>query len=140
MYSIEDIYNQALEDEHSIHIKKTHGYSVLNYGVKVQKFPSKTEILNCGRNGDYFQECTENEYEIFFNYGWREGSIRLSILNCKRKLDLVEERIRKEVNTRKNDKHIKKLKSTRENLLLKYTQRNKQLNKIKSNGKKEKHF
>ena len=51
---------------------------------------------------------------------------------------MIEEKIRNEVNTRKNDKHIQKLKTTRENLIIKYSNRQKQLNKIKLN--EEKHF
>ena len=62
------------------------------------------------------------------------------MMNYKRKLDIIEWKIKEEVNTRKNDKHIKKLKSTRETLLVKYTKRIKQLNKIKSNGKEEEHL
>ena len=62
------------------------------------------------------------------------------MMNYKRKLDLIEEKIKMEVNTRKNNKHIKKLKSSRENLLIKYSKRITQLNKIKSNGQKEKYF
>lgn len=139
MYSLEDIFDQAIEDNYSRIIDKPLGKSVLNYGAKIQKFPSKTEILNCGRSGDYFQECNQEEYDLFYRFGWKEGSLRLSMLNCKRKLNLIEQRIKKEVNTRKNDKHIQKLKTTRENLLIKYSKRNKQLNLI-TNGKKEKHF
>ncbi len=139
MYNIEDIYIQAFNDSNSLKIEKPNVKSVLNYGVKIQKFNSKTEILNCSRSGDYFQECNEEEYNLFFKYGWREGSLRLSLMNYKRKLEVVEENIKKEVNTRKNDKHIQKLKTTRENLLLKYSNRNKQLNQI-TNGKKEKHL
>ncbi len=45
MYSLEEIFNQALEDHHSRTITKPLGMSVLNYGAKIQKFPSKTEIL-----------------------------------------------------------------------------------------------
>ena len=139
MYNVEDIYIQAFNDSNSLKIEKPNVKSVLNYGVKIQKFNSKTEILNCSRSGDYFQECNEEEYNLFFKYGWREGSLRLSLMNYKRKLEVVEENIKKEVNTRKNDKHIQKLKTTRENLLLKYSNRNKQLNQI-TNGKKEKHL
>ena len=128
MYSIEEVYQQALED--------SEGYNslnkgVINYGVKIQQFPSKTEILNCSRNGDYFQECNVEEYELFFIHGWKKGGLRLSMMNCKRKLDMIEDNIRNEVNTRKNDKHIQKLKITRENLLIKYSKRKQQLNKIK---------
>ena len=54
----------------------------------------------------------------------------LSILNCKRKLNLVEYKMRMEVNTRKNDKHIQKLKNSRDKLLIKYSKQQKKLNKI----------
>tara|TARA_R100000935_G_C2745602_1_gene127682 strand:+ start:219 stop:635 length:417 start_codon:yes stop_codon:yes gene_type:complete len=138
MNSIEDIYNQAINHRGSLKIPMKTGDSVINYGVKIQKFLSKTEILNCGRNGDYFQECSNDEYQLFFIHGWIKGGLRLSMMNYKRKLDLIETKIRNESNTRKNDKHIKKLKSNRENLLIKYSKRQKQLNKIKSN--EEKHF
>ena len=136
MYKIDEVFNQAMEDFRSI---KPTDFSAINNGVKIQKFPSKTEILNCGRSGDYFQECNKEEYRLFFKHGWREGGIRLSMLNCKRKLGMIEEKIRTEVNTRKNDKHIQKLKVSREKLLLKYSNRMQQLNKI-TNGKKEKHL
>lgn len=128
MYSIEDIYQQALHDNSGYH--SLNG-SVINYGVKIQKFPSKTEILNCSRNGDYFQECNDEEYQLFFIHGWIKGGLRLSMMNYKRKLDMIEYKIRNEVNSRKNDKHIQKLKSSRENLLIKYSNRQKQLNQIK---------
>tara|TARA_R110000765_G_scaffold45059_1_gene93190 strand:+ start:169 stop:582 length:414 start_codon:yes stop_codon:yes gene_type:complete len=134
MYSIEDIYSQAITDNHSIQQEKTLGFSVINYGVKIQQFNSKTEILNCGRSGDYFQECNEEEYLLFFIHGWRKGGIRLSMMNCKRKLDMIEEKIKMEINTRKNDKHIQRLKTSRENLLIKYSKRNQQLKQI-TNGK-----
>jgi len=137
MYSIEQIFTQALEDPSAYNIDDS---SIVNYGVKIQKFFSKTEILNCSRNGNYFQECNEEEYELFFIHGWKLGAMKLSMMNYKRKLDIIEWKIKEEVNTRKNDKHIKKLKSSRENLLIKYSKRITQLNKIKSNGQKEKHF
>jgi len=136
MYSLEDIFNQSKEDIHSM---KPTINSAINNGVKIQKFPSKIEILNCGRSGDFFQECNNEEYDLFYKHGWKEGSVRLSMMNYKRKLNIIESRIRDEVNTRKNDKHIKKLKTSRESLLVKYSNRIKQLNRIK-NGKKEKHL
>lgn len=136
MYNVDQVFEQALNDVNAI---SPNEHSRVNYGVKIQKFPSKTEILNCGRSGDYFQECSKEEYKFFFKYGWREGGIRLSMSNCKIKLDLIENKIRSEVNTRKNDKHIQKLKNSREKLLNKYSKRNKQLNRIK-NGKKTKHL
>ena len=137
MYNIEDIYSQALKDSSGYHSLTG---SIINNGVKIQKFESKTEILNCSKSGDYYQECNDDEYQLFYIYGWHIGGLRLSMMNYKRKLDLIEYKIRSEVNTRKNDKHIKKLKVSRENLLIKYSKRIKQLNKIKSNGEKKEHL
>ena len=121
MYSLEDIYLQAFKDEAALIKPLDYGISIVNNGVKLQKFPSKTEILNCSKSGDYYQELTEDEYTMFFIYGWNEGGVRLSLMNYKKKLDMIEERMRIEINTRKNDKHIKKLKATRESLLIKYS-------------------
>ena len=90
MLNINEIYKQALKDSLAIKIPKPFGYSVINYGVKIQKFESKTEILN-----------------------------------------MIESNIRNESNTRKNDKHIQKLKTIRENLLVSYSKRKQQLNKIR---------
>lgn len=137
MYSKEQIYKQATSDPRAIQTTMPNGEGVINNGVKIQKFPSKIEIINLSRGGDYFQECTQDEYNYFYRYGWSEGAIRLCVSNTKRKLNMIEEKIREEVNTRKNNKHIKWMKSRRDNLLIRYAERNKQLNKI-TNGKQNK--
>ena len=140
VFSIHDIYLQSLKDKNALHKVLPHGECIINRGAKLQKFNSKIEILNCSKNGDYFQECNEKEYDLFFKHGWTQGCMMLSISNCKRKLDLVEYKMRMEVNTRKNDKHIQRLKNSRDLLLIKYSKQQKKLNKIKSNGKKEQHI
>jgi hypothetical protein len=138
MYNIEDIYSQALEDSSGYH--SLNG-SVINNGVKIQKWSdTNIQIMNCGRSGDYYQECNKEDYGMFFIYGWKKGGLRLSMINYKIKLDIIEYKIRNEVNSRKNDKHIKKLKSSRENLLIKYSKRKQQLNKIQLNENNNKHL
>jgi len=74
MYSLDQLYNQALQKDPII-LKKELGTSLVSYGFKLQKFESKTEILNCARNGDYFQELNDNEYKLFQQYGWEKGCI-----------------------------------------------------------------
>jgi len=137
MYSKEQIYKQATSDPRAIVTMTVNGKSAINNGVKIHKFPSKIEIINLSRGGDYFQECTQHEYNYFYRYGWSEGAIRLCMSNTKRKLEMIEEKVREEVNTRKNNKHIQSMKARRENLLIKYAERNKQLNQI-TNGKQNK--
>ena len=47
--------------------------------------------------------------------------MQVSMGNCLHKLNIIENKIKTELNTRKNDKHIQNLKTRRENLLNKYT-------------------
>ena len=62
MFSKKDIFNQALKDE-TIYYHRNGGVSIINIGVKISKYPSKLEILNCSKNGDYYQELNNYEYK-----------------------------------------------------------------------------
>jgi len=135
MYSIEDIYSQALQDD-TLYMERNNNVSMINIGIKIQKFPSKTEILNCSKNGDYFQELTTDEYNTFFTYGWVIGCLKMAVNNCVRKLDMIQKNMQEEVNTRKNDKYIKNLKTKREFVMNKYSYHTKKLIKLNNkNGK-----
>jgi len=119
-FKIDDILKQALEDNKSIKNILPKGISVIGRGVKIQQFES-IEILNMGKGGDYFKECTPEEYNFFLVHGWKKGCMKISMSNCLHKLNIIEDKIKTELNTRKNDKHIQNLKTRRENLLNKYT-------------------
>ena len=123
-YSLEEIYEQAMNDNSSMHTTMSRGNAIINMGVKLQKFSSN---INCSKGGDYFKELSSAEYEIFYNEGWKIGCIKTAMNNCLYKLDLIESRMKIEVNTRKNDKHIQNLKSRRENILHKYSKHNNKL-------------
>jgi|TARA_R100000084_G_scaffold80568_1_gene37125 hypothetical protein len=136
MYSKEDIFNQIKADHSAIKSPMPHGEGYINLGIKVQKFGDTIEIINLARSGTYYVPCTTYEETYFFKYGYKEGAVRLCIANTKRKLKTVEEKIRGEVSTRRNNKHIMSLKARREGLLNKYAERKLQLNKI-TNGKEK---
>ena len=129
-YNLEEVMQQALEDQKTIKSILPKGVSVIGSGVKIQRFDDNIEILNMGKGGDYFKECSEEEYEYFYKHGWKSGNLLLSMSNCVHKLRIIEDRIKKELNTRKNDKHIQNLKSRREALLNKYAQMKQKLNQI----------
>ncbi|HAI17785.1 MAG TPA: hypothetical protein DCM10_07070, partial [Xanthomarina gelatinilytica] len=61
-------------------------------------------------------------------YGWVIGIHKMSLRNKKRKLNLIENKMRSEVNSRKNDKHIKSLKKYRKEILKEYIRITKKLN------------
>ncbi len=135
VFSLEDIYNQA-KQSNPIVIYKRYGESYISNGIKLQKFLSKTEILNCSKNGDYFQELTPEEYDIFFINGWEKSCLIMGKQNSIRKLKMIEQKMKEEVNSRKNDKFIKNLKTKREFVMNKYSYYTKKLtNYINKNGK-----
>ena len=136
MYSKQDIFNQIKSDTSAIKSPMPNGEGYINLGIKVQKFGDTIEIINLARGGDYYVPCNEEEEKYFFKYGFNEGALRLCIANTKRKLGMIEDKIRGEVTTRRNNKHIMSLKARREGLLNKYAERKLQLNKI-TNGKEE---
>ena len=134
MYNISDIYNQAKSDD-AMKIVRHDNISYINVGVKISKFPSKTEILNCSRNGDYFQEISTDEYNMFYNNGWEAGCVILAISNCVRKLKMIQQKMQEEVNSRKNDKFIKNLKTKREFVMKRYSYYTQKLIKLKNHDK-----
>jgi hypothetical protein len=126
------IFEDALKDRKAVETKTSKVHSVIANGIKIQKFSDRIEILNMGKGGDYFKECSIEEYDFFYEDGWLIGCYRVKINNCLHKLKIIEEKIKTEVNTRKNDKHIQNLKSRRESILQKYTINKNKLNQIKS--------
>jgi len=127
-FTKKDILHQALEDQKCIKSIMPKGVSVIGRGVKIQEFDDKLEILNMGKGGDYFKECTPEEYDFFYQQGWKKGAMLVSSNNCLFKLNIIEKRIKTELNTRKNDKHIQNLKNRREVLLNKYSNLQTKLN------------
>ena len=121
---------QALEDAKTIKTIMSKGVSVIGRGVKLQQFDERIEILNMGKGGDYFKECNEEEYEMFQIHGWRKGALLVGMNNCKHKLDIIEVRIKTELNTRKNDKRIQNLKNRRDTLVNKYANIKIEFNKL----------
>ena len=85
--------------------------------------------------GVFYREISTADYQTFMEYGWVVGIYKMSLSNKKRKLGLIESKIRSEVNSRKNDKHIKSLKKSRTEILKEYNTIRKKLNQllIKSN-------
>ena len=132
MYNLFHLFDQAKRVPNSIYTQTQKMESVMHNGAKILKFPEKIEILNMGKGGDYFMECTKEEYDYFYKYGWSAGTEFVLLNNYEFKLNLIKDRIKTEINTRKNDKHIQNLKNRREKILQKYTARKNKL-KIKLN-------
>ncbi len=129
MHKLNDIFNQANTDEVSINIDGS-GYDArLRQGIKITKEENSHHIFNT-TIGVFYQEISEEQYQMFYECGWVIGVHKLALINYKRKLKVVEDKMRNEVNTRKNDKHIKTLKKARLSLLESYRRTSHKLNKL----------
>jgi|TARA_B100000780_G_C21117335_1_gene452170 hypothetical protein len=128
MYNIKEIFDQALVCKNSISEDLPISKNVRSKGVKIQMFSDRIEILDMNRGGDYYRVIDKDHYNLFYKHGWLIGCLKLNIINCLFKLKLIENKIKTEVNTRKNDKHIKNLKNKREVILIRYAYKIKKLN------------
>lgn len=132
-YNLEDIWVQALEDTYAISLDGKGYQSRMVYGLKIVKDDetNKIELINATRGGDYYREINAEELEVFLEKGWRYGVYVLSLSNYRLKLDIIEQKIHKEMNSRKSKKQIDILKGSRKRVMNKYSEINYKLNQLK---------
>lgn len=121
-YTLEDIFKQAETTDESTRMESRAETSHILHGIKLvlDKKTRSYKILNTTKGGDHYKELDSLEYMVFGNVGWLMGVYTMAKLNYKRKLDVIENRIRTETNARKNDKHMKSLKESRNRYMKKY--------------------
>lgn len=138
MYKLEDIFETALKD-YSTRILDGEGYQArLLFGIKIIKDgeTNKIQIFNTAKGGDYYQEASPDEYAVFYNEGYRAGVYYMAKRNYKFKLNVLERKIKAEMNGKKNLKTIEFLKDNRLRLLNNYyniTQKQSKNEKTKNN-------
>jgi hypothetical protein len=100
------------------------------FGVKIVRETSnkEVEIINTLQGGDYYKPLSENELDNFLSGGWRYGVYQLCLSNYRNKLNLIEQRIQKEINGRASAKQVGLLKAQRKRIMNKYTEINFKLN------------
>jgi hypothetical protein len=133
-FSLKDIIQQALNDDYSSNTSSRYNQSRIIYGIKIveDSITKDIQIYNITKGGDYYKEINEEEYNIFLKKGWRYGVYVLSLNNIRTRLDNVESYIKEEVNGRLSKKAILKWKTSRINLMAKYSKITKKLNQLKS--------
>ena len=131
-YTLQEVFNQANSDNNIAKIESKCCDSVISKGVKIERDINTGEIViyNTHLGGDFYKEIESNEYLFFEEKGWIYGKYVVSLSNYRRKLDVIEQRIRAEINTRKNGRYIMGLKDMREHYLLKFSQSSKIINKL----------
>ncbi len=139
-YSIEEVFDQASNDDYAVSMTGYSFESHMVYGIKIIKDTSNKEIklFDTMKRGDYCVPLTKREVEIFLENGWRYGVYVLSLDNYRTKLDKIEQRIQKCIAEKKSSKQISIQKSSRERILKKYSEINLKLNQLNYGNSKEK--
>jgi|TARA_R100000935_G_scaffold10727_2_gene21424 hypothetical protein len=133
--SLEDIFQQAKQDDYCVELNGKGYQARLVYGIKIVKDNETEEVViyNTAVNGSYYHIIPIETIKTFTENSWRYGVYNLSLSNYRTKLDMIEKRIKTEINGRKSEKQIAGLKSHRERILGKYTEVNQKLNQLNSN-------
>ena len=136
-YSLNDIFIQASDDPSSSPLHGNGYESYLLYGIKIVKDneTSQIQLLNTAKSGDFYHSLNQEDINLFHDGGWRYGIYVISLFNYRAKLDRIEQQIKKHVNEKPNpsQKQLDYYKSTRQNILERYTEMTIKLNKLKSN-------
>ncbi len=135
MYSLEEIFEQAVVDKNSAELNYPNYKAQLSLGVKIVKDNKSKEvnIFNTTKGGDFYKEIEEEEYKNFEENGWIKGTYLLSLSNFRRKLNLIEGRIQSEVNNKGSLKVITGFKNARERIMKRYTKVSNKLKQL-NNG------
>lgn len=96
------VFNQASRDSLSTRIKTDQSESYIYKGIKIENRAGEITILNTKFNGDYYSEVSLEDYVIFNTHGWRIGCYMIATKNNKRSLNIVSDRISKEIKTMSN--------------------------------------
>jgi hypothetical protein len=126
---LQRVFEEAMVDGYAANASSTTYEARLVYGIKIVRDNKSGDvsILNTLRNGDHYEDITVEYREVFATRPWRKAVREVVLNDCKVKLDEVELRIKEEVNGRNNDRHLLRLKASRQRILARYT-------KIKKNN------
>ena len=119
-YSMLDIWKQAEEDYLCVNSSFGEKKSYIYKGIKIEKTADHIRIYNTKSHQIQYSEISGEDYYYFHTKGFREGVKKILKQVYINKINILNDLIKKELNTRNNKKHFKSLKFKRDNLLIKY--------------------
>lgn len=82
---------------------------------------------------EYYEEISDEDYDLFRTKGWLFGIYTLSLANFKDRVDQLTRHIKYEVNQSKRKKKLLELRDEREQVLKRYYKVNQLLIKLNNN-------
>ena len=139
MCDLDSVFEEALLDEHTGVLDNKGIEARILLGIKIirDRESGEIEILNTSKGGDYYQEISTKEYDVFKQKNWRHGVYVVYLSNCRLKLNFIEASINKhiketakKVNTSNGRVKIETLQARRLVILTKYTEITNKLNQL----------
>jgi len=126
------ILTEASKDFNSVEFFNAKRSEYISYGVKIVADTETLEvyIYNIAINGDFYEEITPEQYEIFLNKGWKYGAYSVSLSNYRRKLDVIQSKMRDIVNNSRSEKQMQKLREQRDMIMSRYHELSTKLNQL----------
>jgi len=116
------VFNEAYNDRLSVRIITRDSVSLVFRGVKVENKDNNITVYNTNKGGDFYREVTPDQYQVFFDKGFRHGVYEVNTSNYKDTLDMLSIKIRNEVASRNNLKHYNMLKEYRNTIMQKLSE------------------
>ena len=130
MCALDSIWDDAYSQHDAFHIvdtwKKTE--CLIFKGFKIESENNSIYIYK--PKGDYYEEINSEEYDLVYHYGWRKGVLKLVLKMYQDKLDRISELTKIELNTRRNDSHLKSLRTKRQGVMSSYLKVVTQISKL----------
>lgn len=138
MCDLDSVFEEALLDEHTGVLDSKGVEARILLGVKIirDRESGEVEILNTSKGGDYYQEISSKEYDVFKQKTWRHGVYVVYLSNCRLKLNFIEANISGYIKDSANKKNpnskerIEELQARRLSILKKYTEITNKLNQL----------
>jgi hypothetical protein len=99
---LHDIFEEAINYCNTANLDGFDYKARLSYGIKIVKYDDDNSIViyNTAKGGDYYEELTEEQYDVFFKEGWKVGVLKMALERYTNKLTLIENKIKEEINGR----------------------------------------
>tara|TARA_R110001599_G_scaffold57897_1_gene159438 strand:+ start:1628 stop:2053 length:426 start_codon:yes stop_codon:yes gene_type:complete len=138
MRDLDSVFEEALLDGHTGVLDNKGVEARILLGIKIvrDRESGEVEILNTSKGGDYYQEISSKEYDVFKQKTWRHGVYVVYLSNCRLKLNFIEANISGHIKDSANKKNpnskerIEELQARRLSILKKYTEITNKLNQL----------
>jgi len=120
-YSIQEIWEQATKTHKACNMSYQNEEAYMYRGIKIVKIENDIKIYTTSNARYTYHEMKDSQYLVFHELGFKEGVHAVVKRQYESKINMINKKIKTEINTRNNKKHYDSLKLKRETLINKFS-------------------